>query len=944
MTAQASSPFQSVEDELQRVIRSIFRKRRDTICSECVTVSASLTAALQEAAAERTGDVLEAIQHVREAVTELDASTFEDLQTKSVALRGLFASNVFYDSKYQQIIRDSKTTVSDFIDSLESVAYGNPSAVSRRCIWILREDLINSCEAIIQDVAGLLSYVPENKMQAYCKTLDDVAEQSTSLKLAHSSREDRTRLQELRNRIAVLLPKLKTLQIKEESKKRVYTKVNGLVSDIGTYMRALPDEDRPVSRIVASPPGDVRCDALGRYVDKARRHLEIRRLFPTLRGRLSVLSDAEPIVAILRYATSLPGPYNAQGDMHDIDKPGAVVAGDFFRILRNSDSFFPYLYVRKCYVEFRKMVMRTIELTEHKPAEFRFQCLLSGMPGIGKSGFMIYHIVQLLREFFHSRITGPQSTIFLAIGGLFYVYSGRAGWFGIEMEAFEDLGLLNACDASWILSDNYDIGFCPRVKTLLVAPPYRRYYREYKKFSPEERFLPTWSCDEVQTFFNYLEGLASAVSLEISQGSTRPSNHAPESSDEIARNFVDNPNGMPLVLTKDRLWDRFFHRGGVVRLLFKLVLLPKLDPVSSGKISAVLWSKIRNGTICMEHPDDGLPAPTAMFEHAVLEFAVTEDYCESGSGYTPISPYAMKLMSDECSLFSLDELISTISSKDCDRTRCFYFESLCLKYLSYQPADQERARAVYLRKMWPQSEQDQNMIFEIPKVRARSFGDLRHLVDIGARRGGLVFAQPASYQQNAFDAFYLPGIALQFTICAEQKWSSKSVILESLCDLLKHDVWGFPPKDAMYKLCYVVPDKIFTTFKLEGLARRSTPTCRCAYRKVVCTDCCFRYFEPYVIGIPNLSKNPIPSSKFGPFSGMTISRNGQFVRLDSVAPGVDFIDPPSTRTRSRSRSGLKPAEMIDRRRPVTAGGMLPVSEPGRKRRSSALGGGSKRAR
>ena len=120
----------------------------------------------------------------------------------------------------------------------------------------------------------------------------------------------------------------------------------------------------------------------------------------------------------------------------------------------------------------------------------------------------------------------------------------------------------------------------------------KRYYREFKKFQPDERFLPTWSSDEVLAFFTFLEDLVNDGSLEITQGSTREAKNALDSSDEIARNVVDNPQGIPVFLTKERLSDRFFHRGGVVRLLFKPELPGSMRAVSSGQICAELRSKI----------------------------------------------------------------------------------------------------------------------------------------------------------------------------------------------------------------------------------------------------------------------------------------------------------------------------------------------------------------
>ena len=837
---------------------------------------------------------LKAVSDVRQAFGQLDEAIREDkleeLYGKWKQVDLLLSVPCLMDDHPDEITALLAASAV-LAPSFASVS-GAPSALRQGCIKIAGGDFVTSCDSIVKEVAELLAFVPEETKQTYCKKLNEVAERTDSVRITGSLKEDSIWLKELQKGMDALLPGIGALPIAGESKILVCSKINRLIADFKTFRR-FPDEPPPVSAVVSSePPGDAQCDALGRYTHAAHRIFEILRMFPELDSKiLEVVKDSNQLAAILRYAVGLPVPYSGQGERQGIDKAKSVIPADFFGILRNSQSNFRYMYVRKCYVQFRQRLMRMVK-DMHAPPQYRFHCLLSGNPGIGKSAFLIYHIIQLLREFFHSGLTGPESSIFLATGRMFYVYSVRSGWLRISMEGFETLGASDDCENSWVLSDSYDIGFGPRGKTLLVASPYRRYYREYKKFDPSACFLPTWSWNEVLAFHTYLEGLGNGVSLKIIQDTARPAKKALDNSDEIARNFVDNPNGMPLFLTKDRLWDRFFHRGGVVRLLFQLVLLEPMKAVSAGKINAELWAKIQDGTVCMENRNTselGFQAPAEIIEHEVLEFSVTECYSATDGVFKPISPYAMKLMSDGCALFTLDELISTISSKDCDQTQCFYFESLCLKYLSYQPiVDHQPTRAAYLRKMW--SKQDQNMILEIPKVGTRSFADLSHLVDIGATSGGLVFAQPVSHQLKAFDAFYLPGIALQFTISAERKWSSKPVLLECLCELLEQDVWGFPPNGAMYKLCYVVPDKVFSTFKPKGLAKRPTSTCSCAYRNAVCTDCCFKYFEPYVIGIPNLTTPPIPSTKFGPFpERVTLDGNGRFVRLGHVEPAFDIV-------------------------------------------------------
>ena len=258
---------------------------------------------------------------------------------------------------------------------------------------------------------------------------------------------------------------------------------------------------------------------------------------------------------------------------------------------------------------------------EYRQARWKkSNCLLNGNPSIGKSMFLVYHLLKLLEEAHRNQQATDLSKrakanglkIFLCDGRYFYVYSRRTGWLRINGENFwVDMHTNEMCSQdAWLLVYGHDLGETACRRTVLVSSPNVHNYTKFKKNEPRVNVLPTWSWDEVEHMCDQLLDLA--ISKDSASGSkrvlaegtlsviSRPQADEPceeekaDDSSEVAE-FFSAPAGTVFYLDKARIRRRFEIWGGVLSKLFSLEPLEGLRSLFRGEDAAKLWTRFTEG-------------------------------------------------------------------------------------------------------------------------------------------------------------------------------------------------------------------------------------------------------------------------------------------------------------------------------------------------------------
>ena len=365
-----------------------------------------------------------------------------------------------------------------------------------------------------------------------------------------------------------------------------------------------------ISTALVEPPPDAAVDQRGRFVDWRYRlwhaHKEFRpssspeEVVDVYEGhstQLFAVLSGHSLSELLEYAT---GNF-AYLDPNRSDV-GFFIEGLFLSLFGCLGGRFKTcgLYVRKCYVEYRKVIM---DAAEHfRARRSPFLCRLTGNPGIGKSMFLVYHLLKLLEEAHRNEHATDDSRrelalrlkIFLSDGRNFYVYSRRTGWLQVKKEnVWTDMHMdERLCRDAWLLVDGYDL-LETACHTLFVSSPNFRNYIQFRKNQPCVTVLPTWSWDEVEHVFDRSLDLTIRRSFWSGDGLVSAERTLPlvsravirvptdedkaDSSSETAEFFSEDGDEIVRPLDKARIRKRFDAWGGVLTKLFSLRPLEGLN-------------------------------------------------------------------------------------------------------------------------------------------------------------------------------------------------------------------------------------------------------------------------------------------------------------------------------------------------------------------------------
>ena len=518
------------------------------------------------------------------------------------------------------------------------------------------------------------------------------------------------------------------------------------------------------------PLSDAVLDNLGRFVDSSYRlwhaHKEFGQSFPP--DVFTVLSERHRLDKFLKYVAKEPKELTV----------GDLIEGPFLSLFRLQDEQLRKcsLYVRRCYVEYRTLLLTWADDCQKKG--LKLACRLGGNPGIGKSTFLVYLLLELLKEAHRNDPAGDESKhedsirlrekalrlkIFLSDGSCFYVYSRRTGWLQVNNEKKwieMHMDKMNSQDA-WLLVDGYDIPETASSKTLLVSSPNIRNYARFAKNRPRADVLPTLPWNEVEEAFDKLLAVVIAdpttskdvleeavvhrrfVMSRLSAGVPSEDEKVDETS-EIAEFFAADAE-MVFYLDKKRLAERFRIWGGVLRKLFSLTPLAGLKSLFKDEKAAKLWAQFMRGDFAL--------FDTATEENllvgSVLSTNVLHGIFEPGHvGYIATGEY--KCITD-CGKTALAEWLSLSDWKDLMATYVqerenrgpkmgYMFEVFCHRFFCCRSDD----RSLYFRKLFDDEPEKDKRVFwlDLPRVTQRKLTQLSDVQAPGVKPSSLLYFKP----------------------------------------------------------------------------------------------------------------------------------------------------------------------------------------------------------
>ena len=157
------------------------------------------------------------------------------------------------------------------------------------------------------------------------------------------------------------------------------------------------------------------------------------------------------------------------------------------------------LFIRECYFEMRRVIAMEFKLEPEtlKDKESRQKChqmILTGTPGIGKSCFAYFLLLQLLR---------PGEQVVYQIGRDHWYFDGEA-WSLIEDE-FAAQRFVRTL-RHWYICDLYrGEGSYVRsqyAKTIIISSPKLGRFKDILNYGSQQYFLPLWSDEEMSLFIN----------------------------------------------------------------------------------------------------------------------------------------------------------------------------------------------------------------------------------------------------------------------------------------------------------------------------------------------------------------------------------------------------------------------------------------------------------
>ena len=177
------------------------------------------------------------------------------------------------------------------------------------------------------------------------------------------------------------------------------------------------------------------------------------------------------------------------------------------------------------------------------------------------------------------------------------------------------------------------------------------------------------------------------------------------------------------------------------------------------------------------------------------------------------------------------------------------FESFCHSFLSCSTHD----RSLYFReldKCGPKYIGASWLDLPIFSQRAlKKLSDAQVPGDLKLSR--LLYFRPPSRFFKGLDSIFNPGVVVQITSKPARSSGDFRKLCQQLAELLK--LWGLPV-GKQYMVAYVVPATTFVTFQVyrkRGSIRKQKTDCELhSEGELVCVECCARFFDFKVFGIP----------------------------------------------------------------------------------------------
>ena len=277
------------------------------------------------------------------------------------------------------------------------------------------------------------------------------------------------------------------------------------------------------------PPQNALLDDYGRYVDLRYRLWYAYNEFKCRVRWIELDGDVDNLNKLLEYAFSEALPPKTKRKDGKLEGEEQFIVGNFLGIFERQQGQLSEttIYVRHCYPDFRKRLMEEARTRTGRPG---MRCRLTGNPGIGKSTFLVYHVIELLKEECcrnanesagtsskrtrlsiegaetssgrtrlsnesaetssnrtrlsnksaetsskcagASNESGTPLKILLSTGTKFYLYSLRTGWLQVEPDGWNQMYSNAKNSDAWLLVDSLDIILTPQCqKVLSVSSP-----------------------------------------------------------------------------------------------------------------------------------------------------------------------------------------------------------------------------------------------------------------------------------------------------------------------------------------------------------------------------------------------------------------------------------------------------------------------------------------
>ena len=691
------------------------------------------------------------------------------------------------------------------------------------------------------------------------------------------------------------------------------------------------------------PPPNAAVDHCGRFIDLQYRLWYAHKEFGQSDSpeEITVLSNHR-LNELLEYANTkfaepdpepepLPEPL-PEPMQERMPKPyaGLFIQGEFLSLFRLQKPQLHNktcsLYVRKCYVDYRKILMDTAE--DYQATGQEFACRLTGNPGIGKSTFLVYHLLKLLKEANQNEHavdsgegskddskkeqahrndlagdipTGDKSKhekalrlkIFLTDGRCFYIYSRRTGWIQAKKEnVWIDMhkNRTHSPD-TWLLVDSYDVPETTSRNTLSVSSPNIRNYIKFEKNNPIVYALPTWSLEEVERLFNELLNAAMndltlpgdvrndarngrLLMSQISTSTLSEEENADDTS-EIAEFFAEAA-GSDLYLDIVRLRKRFNIWGGILRKLFSLTPLSGLKSLFKRKKAAKLWKQFTRGDFSLFDSatveDAQVNIQRTNVLHEIFQPVHDQRYLVCPGHYTCITVRGSSALEEWLLSSDWKELMAKYIEGSNSGSAGDLFESFVHSFFTCRTGD----RSLYWRDCGNGPSKFVGALWlDLPKVSERVLSALSDAREPVEKRSKLLYIKPPSPFFKGLQSIFFPGIVVQITISPMRTPDQFATLCDQLLELLK--LWGLP-EGKKYMVAYVVPG---TKFKKFYQTRGPFVYCRPhAEFQLACVHCCEEWFDFKVFGmpLPGATWKEVEKFKLKADERWTLNLNGELVR------------------------------------------------------------------